>query len=186
MAVNDWLQLVTSEYALAPKYNAWLTAILQYPEDADAATDTIDNLNALDTATGIQLDMIGELLGVSRVLPFIPTYCPSPLTDDLYRLLIKGVIADRAWDGTMQGIQAITAALFPELIIEVQDNQDMTAVIMVISGTITPEVQELIEANLIIPKASGVGYTYAVTNNALFGWDSDTVYIKGYDAGYWV
>lgn len=186
MAVSEWLQLVTSEHALAPNFNAWLARLLQFQEDVDAAVNTIDLQSSVNSASGVQLDRLGAMLGASRVLPFQPVNMPATMTDDLYRLVLKGIIASKSWDGTLGGLNTIAQTLLDDFIVEFRDNQNMSVDVIIISGQINEQVKELIEHGYLFPKPAGVQYNYTVSNQPLFGWDTDTELVKGWDEGIWV
>lgn len=66
-----YLGLLTSQYRLLPQYNAWVATLIQ-PQCDLLAFYTKLGLN-LDTAQGVLLDVIGQIIGVSRTLPFTPT-----------------------------------------------------------------------------------------------------------------
>ena len=78
-------ELITSEYRLAPRFNAMVRKIVDYGCVLDTSILKIVDMFDLDVATDDQLDIIGECVGVSRDLSFEPTpvgrgeiVCPSP------------------------------------------------------------------------------------------------------------
>ena len=78
-------RLITSEYRLAPKFNAMVRKMVGYNCQLDTSILKIVEMFDLDTATADQLDIIGACVGVSRDLTFEPTpvgrgeiICPSP------------------------------------------------------------------------------------------------------------
>ena len=61
----------------------------------------------------------------------------------------------------------------------------MSYLITLISPTIDDTLVALILNGFILPKPSGVRVNYEVLDNPLFGWDSETGFIKGWDEGKW-
>ena len=80
-----YLSLLTSQYRGRPKLKAMLEALLKAGQDADVIADGIIAAFNIDTATTRQLDIIGDIVGVSRSLKFEPSaiaigdiICPTP------------------------------------------------------------------------------------------------------------
>jgi hypothetical protein len=185
--IGYYLALLTSEYQAptSPKTRAFLQAMLQKFDDASQCLVTMDLAWDLDTAVGVQLDTLGQIAGVSRVLPFQPSGGLSPILGDSdYRLLIKAQIAQNQWDGTIDSLQTIWQSLFPGGSITIFDHQDMTANILV-SGAFSSIVLDMINNGLIVPRPEGVLYNYGTSNLPIFGFNGDGVYIAGFDQGKW-
>lgn len=77
--------LITSEYRLAPRFNAMVRKMVDYNCSLDTAVLKITDMFDVDTAKGDQLDVLGACVGVSRDLSFEPTpaargriVCPTP------------------------------------------------------------------------------------------------------------
>jgi hypothetical protein len=73
---------------------ALLEARLQPFIDLAECLNTFDAAFDLETAVGFQLDVIGQYVGLSRLLTFQPAGGLSPiLDDDMYRILLKAKIS---------------------------------------------------------------------------------------------
>lgn len=68
-----YMSLLTSQYQNSPKLKAWVGALAKPFLDAANCVAGMVNAFDLNTAIGPQLDVLGQILGVSRVLPFAPT-----------------------------------------------------------------------------------------------------------------
>jgi len=67
------LGLLTSEYKSATKLYAFLAQLIQPNVDLMACLNQMDEAFSLNTPpVGVQLDLIGQVVGVSRTLPFVP------------------------------------------------------------------------------------------------------------------
>lgn len=199
---NDkYLSLITSQHKTKPLYKAYVTAFLNQLSQGtlkEGQNNPITNsgivncylqaneLFILNTAVGAQLDVIGQLVGINRKLPTASANITNPLTDDIYRMLIKAKILKNNWDGTFSGINNILHQLFPDYPWELIDNQDMTITLNSIYENITDEVKDLITLGYIIPKPSGVKINYNIQNSKAFGWDKENDFIAGWDEGAWV
>lgn len=187
MADNNkpYLELITSEYANKEKFNSYVEAFLKM------ISPTVDNLNEfdglfnLDIASGDQLDALGSLLNVSRNLPTDNPNIPSTLPDDLYRKVLKSRIYMNHWDGTRKGLEDILNIIFQDVPIDFVDNQDMSYVIRVIDPNFSQTDLALLQLGYILPKPSGVRVKYEIQDKPLFGWDTDSTFIKGWDEGNW-
>ncbi|BCQ40888.1 hypothetical protein ERHA54_34910 [Erwinia rhapontici] len=131
-------------------------------------TDVSTSLNGLltafdiDSAIGVQLDILGEWIGRSRIVsvpisgiyfsldtdglgwdqgvwqgPYDPDNGYTSLSDDTYRVILKAKIAINSWDGTNDSLPDIldTALANSGLRMQIVDNQDMT-----ISVWVFPEI----------------------------------------------
>lgn len=182
---NPYLELITSEYANKKKYNDYVEAFLKYISPTVDNLDDFNGLFNLDTAAGDQLDSIGSLLNVSRNLPTDNPNIPSTLPDDLYRKVLKSRIYMNHWDGTRKGLEEILNIIFPDVPIDFVDNQDMSYVIRVIDPNFSQTDLALLQLGYILPKPSGVRVNYEIQDKPLFGWDTNTSFIKGWDEGNW-
>lgn len=144
-----------------PKWLAFLRLILSQPVQMMEMLDSYTETFSIDTAVGRQLDMLGEMVGASRVLPFAPATAPRRLADEDYRLLIRATVAQNAWDGTNESASAIFGVIFPALGIVLEDKQDMS-INVIIRGTLTKIQAEMINAGLLIPHPAGVTMTYEI------------------------
>lgn len=269
LGISYYLGLLTSEYRLAPNLNAWLQDLLSPLNDTTNMITGMTEAFDLSYAEGVQLDVLGQIAGVSRTVGFQPTgtgtildipltqqgggyidptmvavtitgngsgasahvaginpgsrgglsgiivdtpgrdytyatvtlSAPPPgiyanqayavadigsgavLDDDTYRLLIKATIAANEWDGTEEALYPIWKSLFPGGSIIIADNQNMTCTI-VLSGTFTSIIEDLIVNGYIVPRPEGVLYTYVFGDFPIFGTDESNLFIAGVDLGH--
>jgi len=115
-------RLITSQYRGAARFNAMVTALVNYGVGLDIAVKRLNELFDIDTATTNQLDILGAIVGVSRTLDFEPSpqaaaeiICPTPtelavdnVADSLYTVYQTPAPAKLA--GTNTVIIGFTAA----------------------------------------------------------------------------
>lgn len=212
--ITYYKNLITSEYRLSPKFMAWLEGGLKAANDTNASAESIIAAFDIDNAIGMQLDILGILIGRKRTVDFQPKAGMSPVLDDSnYRLALKAKIIWNQWKGTLPEIQDAWSNLFPNGYIIIFDNQDMTMDALIV-GDFSQMEKDLIDNGYIIPKPAGVRinfiviastdgiplFSYGYDNEILggydttwfnmdrykvFGYGEETDEIAGYDTGYW-
>lgn len=184
LGTGYYLQLVTSQYRNSPNYLNWLWADLQKYEDIAQCIISFQKSFDIDYAVGVQLDIIGNNIGVPRIVPFQPSGSVSPVLDDnTYRLLLKATQAANTWNGTIDELYPIWQNLFPGGTLIIDDNQNMTATI-VIGGSFTSIIKDLIVNGYIVPRSEGVLYNYTFVMLPIFGLDENNSFIAGVDLGH--
>lgn len=186
LSLGYYLNLFTSQYKVqSKKFMLWAQKAWQPLDDLSNCLSFIGSDFDLDYAVGNQLDAIGQLVGQSRTIGFQPTSSgDSPTLDDTtYRLLLKARIAQNTWDGKISSLYVIWKTLFPGGKIIINDNQNMTATIIV-AGSFTSIIKDLIFNGYIVPRPEGVQYSYATGTLPIFGADRNDTYIAGADLGH--
>lgn len=186
MALKDrYLNLISSQHRDKPKYMATVSALLQHSEDIFSVAVYLDDEFDLDNATGVQQDILGEIVGQNRTVDFQPDRGLSPVLDNYaYLHLLKAKIAKNMWKGRIEDLREIWLTLFGKPIV-IQDNQDMTIDVVVV-GIYDQMTKNLIQKGYIVPKPQSVGINYAFADDAVFGYDMETAAIKGYDRAEWM
>lgn len=210
-----YASLVTSEHRDKPLFMAVVAALVQGLIDVAVSAEGMPADFDLDDAEGVQLDAVGEWVGLSRVLAvplsgvyfswdatallgwdsgvwkgdFDPSTGLTSLPDDEYRRLLRAKIAANQWDGTMEGAQAIWNQVFAgQQTIIVQDNQDMTMTIGFVGAPLSAVQQALLTGGYFPLKPGGVRiryYAIPVNTGPLFAWDANSPQLQGWDAGSW-
>lgn len=184
--VGDYLSLITSEYQPCTKMMAWLSANLQLYSDLAQCALAIPAAFDISLASGVQLDILGGIVGQSRVMPFQPSDDVSPILDDAtYRLLIQARAFQNHWDGSIGSLFTIWRSLFPGGILLITDNEDMT-ISLYVAGAFTSIIKDLISKGFILPRPEGVLYNFTFATLPIFGFDRDDAYIGPFDTGHFV
>lgn len=160
MAIDKYLNSVTSQHRDKKKFIAWLSSSLTIIDHAYIMTKNIDNDFDLDNALGVQLDMLGQSIGRKRMLTFQPLNDHNPVMDDeTYRLVLKAKVAMNNWDGKTESAYEIWDNTFKDIGLQIQDNQDMSMTAYV-TGYVNQIRQDLIQHAYIVPKPEGVKINY--------------------------
>lgn len=185
--VSLWLNLVTSEHNDKPKFIASLTAALQPFADQMANLQSLPTLFDLDTAVGVQLDIVGLWIGKSRLLavpitnvfftfdtvglgwdrgvwqgPFDPSTSITTLGDPLYRKLLQAQVIANHWDGSISQAYTDLSALFAPLTIKIKDNQDMS-IRYTLVGQTDNVTKALFTTGALSLRPAGVSATYVTS-----------------------
>lgn len=215
LSVDSYIGLITSYHRGRPRFVDMMRSILS---PVVAATSGIRCLPAsfdLDRAVGVQLDQVGEWVGVSRrvTTPIAGVYfsfdVPSLgfdlgfwqgpydtdvgitlLDDETYRTLLRARIASNHWDGTLQSAKDALALIFPggDTRLFIVDNGDMTMTFGVAGVIPSLVLIALLSEDYIPLKPEGVRADYVITTVnelSVFGFDVDNEYIRGFDEGAW-
>lgn len=183
-SMQYYLSLFTSQYRMSAKLNAWQTVLLTPIDDLTTCMEQFNAAYDLDVAIGNQLDVLGQLIGVSRTLPFQPSKGVSPILDDTtYRLLLRATLARNTWNGKTSSLYPIWQSLLPGATLLIQDNQNMTCNI-IYGGDLSSIETDLITHGMIVPRPEGVLYNYgASTGEPFFGFDRNDAVVAGFDTG---
>lgn len=154
-SVQDYINLLESQHYTKPKFVAWVTAHLNIIQDIVNVLNVFEGDFSLDGAVGIQLDIIGSLVGASRVVNFLLSNGSNVLDDAHYLLLIKATIAKNNWNGTITGLYQIWNTVFTPGTLQIIDHQDMT-IEAVVSGFNDQDSILMVNNGLIIPEPMGV------------------------------
>jgi hypothetical protein len=186
LPIGYYLNLLTGEYRQSAKLNALLYLLLKKFDDVSQCLVKLDTAIDLNSAVGAQLDQLGTIVQASRTVGFQPSGGVSPVLDDAtYRILIKAKIAANQWNGTIDSLYLLWRGLFPGGNIIIEDQQNMTANI-VLTGSFTSIVQDLITNGYIVPRPEGVLYNYLFGTMPFLGFDTNNSFVAGLDTGHFV
>lgn len=211
--LEEYLNLITSEYRQKPNFVATVTTLTEIPVRVQELMQSMIPLFDVDVAVGSQLDIIGVWVNISRNvnIPIENVYftwdgdaalgwdfgiwqgnqtngAVTVLPDDVYRTLIKAKIAANQWDGTTEGAYAIWSQVFTTIQILIKDNQDMTYELGFVGGTIDSLTLALILQGYIPLRPEGVllaGIFIPSDSGPMFAWDVETDFLQGWDEGSW-
>ena len=105
-----------------PRFSALARVILGQAEELISLVPSLQAAFSADAAEGVQLDLIGETMGVPRSAAADPS-------DENYRACLKAKLALWRWDGTNETVTEMLDEAFPGKGITLQDNGDMTVTV---------------------------------------------------------
>ena len=206
------LQLIENQLRESPNY---IEVIRLLAEDFDEVSDIYDyiakNINVLN-ARGVWLDLIGDIVGVSRVFekeiqPVFfgfddqpnttgfgqarfrelddKTTASSVLNDDDYRVVIIGKIARNYGDVSEVGVATSVLNMTQADNVLVYQSGPATFSVYVI-GLISDNIKSILTGTDLIPRAAGVKMNLFFSgDDNIFGF-ADQLGIKGFDVGHFI
>lgn len=206
------LQLIENQLRESPNY---IEVIRLLAEDFDEASDIYDyiakNINVMN-ARGVWLDLIGDIVGVSRVFekeiqpvffgfddqpnttgfekarfrePDDKTTASSVLNDDDYRVVIIGKIARNYGDVSEVGVATSVLNMTQADTVLVYQNGHATFSVYVI-GLISDNIKSILTGTDLLPRAAGVKVNLFFSGDAdIFGF-ADQPGMKGFGVGHFI
>jgi len=107
MNLNDYLSLFPGSTREKSRFMAVASAVLQQVVDLQAVVGEVNAAFAPASAQGVQLDALGESLGLSR----LDTTAGAAATDEVYRDFIRKKLIRWGWDGTNKTVPGIAEQL---------------------------------------------------------------------------
>jgi hypothetical protein len=202
VTLDQYIALLPPYHSHQSRFVNTLAALLQPLVEAQEVLAQLSADFDLDTAVGVQLDMVGEWLGRSRWVdgfdqgqwlgPFDPTSVIVAMPDDTYRSVLRLQAMANHWDGTLASIQNQFATVFPGVVVE--DKGDtagglMSMDVLIPGIAISTLLLSVLEQDFPI-KPGGVRVNIiesTVVTEPLFGFDIDgaALPIRGFDHGAW-
>ncbi len=177
--MSTYTDLITNYHAGKSKFVAHVDLCTRPVTDASASLQSLIAAFDIDSAVGVQLDVLGEWIGRTRIVsqpisgvyfsfdtnglgwdqgiwqgPYDPDAGYTSLSDDTYRIVLKAKIAINNWNGQNDTLPPIleTALEGSGLKMQIVDNQDMT-----ISVWVFPE-EDISQVSLELIAAIRQGY----------------------------
>lgn len=172
--MSKYTELITNYHATKPLFFDHIDLSTRPLIDVSSTMSGLITAFDIDTAVGVQLDILGLWIGRSRIVsqpisgvyfswdtdglgydqgiwqgPYDPDSGYTTLSDETYRIILKAKIAINNWDGRNDSLPPIldAATAGSGLRMQIVDNQDMTISVWVFPETDISDVSlELIAA----------------------------------------
>ena len=104
--VTEWKQELPWQFQNRENLDAIITAIGEQMTELEQVNEDLINLTDVDTATGKNLDMVGEIVGISRIDAYslLEVTRLQDMTDETYRKVLQFQILKNNSDGTYEDI----------------------------------------------------------------------------------
>lgn len=156
--LNYYVNLLIIQYAGQQKSRDTVAAQIA-PIIMDQLPVIAQDAFSLETAIGVQLDVLGKYAGVTR---YGYTFTgPITLNDDDFRLLIKIQIIQNAAGSSLDEIQNLLHMFFSDTIF-VFDLQNMFLGYLVDSSGINQNLVEVFVTGGFLPKPMAVGFAWII------------------------
>ncbi|CAI1019412.1 Protein of uncharacterised function (DUF2612) [Serratia ficaria] len=189
MMTNKYTARIPAYHCQFPKYYATVNAVTEaFSRQQDSIRGIVLAFD-LDNAIGAQLDVIGLWVGRGRRIraPTVNHYFSFDvlelgfdlgswrgrydsgdayidLDDDTYRTVLRAKIGANNWDGTVETLPAVLAAIYPDGGIEISftDNLDMSMTVTARGAVIPAITKEIIRQGYLSIKPMGIAVNYDV------------------------
>lgn len=164
-----YASLLILQYLNKPKASATIKTLVNMVI-GDLLPLAVQDAFSVDTAAGVQLDVLGKYVGVSRS-GYGTSGQPITLDDDDYRQLMKLIIIKNNSGSSLATIQSLLSANFPNQIL-VSDNQVMGLNYVLVESLGTSDLLELIVTGGYLPRPMGVEVSATIVpshDNPFFG-----------------
>ena len=185
--VAEYLDLITQQHRDKPRFMATVEAMVTPYVHMQNVIMSFLSAFDVDSAIGVQLDIIGQWVGVSRIIstPISGVYFNwdgtsqtgwdngvwksandpdsgfTNLPDSLYRLVIKAKIASNASCGEVSDIYNIlTSVVSVDSAVKIVDNQNMTMTVQLDVSELTSYEQQIIRSGVLNIQTAGVSVLY--------------------------
>lgn len=169
--IREYLDRITSEHRGKNNFDACIRAKLKATDNVWDAAVRLLNAFSVEEAVGVQLDALGEWVGVERQLEFQPADGSPPLMDDTtYRSVLKMRIAQNNWNGRNESLPGIWTNLFDSAHMAVQDNQDMSMTVLITGSYEIDDVLskiQMVKSGYVVPKPEGVRLGIEIRENLI-------------------
>lgn len=185
--VAEYLDLITQQHRDKPRFMATVEAMVTPYVHMQNVMMSFLSAFDVDYAVGVQLDIIGQWAGVSRIIttpisgvyfswdgsndegwdhgvwksPNDPDSGFTTLPDDLYRRVIRAKIFSNVSCGCVSDIYRILDQLIPTAgIVKVVDNQNMSMTLQMDVSEITAVERAILESGILKIQPAGVSIIY--------------------------
>jgi len=150
---TEYLAQITSEYANSTKFKATVDLLLDQFQQTYDGYIQMDTAFDIDTAVGVQLDVLGIIEGAGRSFT-LPTG-EVTLTDDEYRFLLKAVIARNHCKGVRESFLSVMVQLLgATFIIHLTQPYAMHLTLGLFMDVLTDVQKEIVKQ--YVPRPAGV------------------------------
>lgn len=180
--ITQYTGLVPVTNSSQPDFMAMLAVSVQPFADITAFELTINTDYDIDTAIGVQLDTLGQLIGIAR---------PGGFSDDFYRIILKVRILNNHWQCNKPSAYELANTLFTSLgfAFFIEDHADLSITLGVIGeGVPSGEIITLLTGGYLDVKPVTIriaGYAYQSGAGPIFAFDIENTNFAGFDVGSW-
>ncbi|MBI6548573.1 DUF2612 domain-containing protein [Xenorhabdus lircayensis] len=212
--MRDYLKLITPQHRTASKFVDHIDLITRSLSEIAHAALQLNDAFSLDYAVGVQLDAVGEWIGLSRYVktPIVGVYFAldiegvgldqgswkrrfdgdhgfTELDDETYRTLLRVKIEANHWDGSSEMLERIYQRILPDSKTSIffVDNQNMSMDVFLTGGVIPEVIKSVIRQGYLNIKPQSVRVNSYINSGTggLFGFDINNEYVAGFDTGGW-
>ncbi len=145
--VNQALGLLVQQFKDKPRVAAFLRALMNQIQKLETVLIELYSERALDTAVGVQLDGIGEIIGEDRL----------GRSDDAYRIGLRGRIRLNLASGTVEDIYGVLDSCLSGLYGLALEQIFPASILVTITGALPTATATEAARAISLARAAGIG-----------------------------
>ena len=184
--VNEILNNMPEQFRNKPRIEALVRAFARQMEEVEVMFAQLKELRNMETASGLQLDYCGDIVGLSRVQSAL--FCRDVdfdvIDDDRYRLFVKYKALRNSTQCTYEDMIAGCKLLFDADPIYYSENEANPASFnLYIGANMSEELLSLLSSSAMAIRASGVEPKISYFAKEFFGFSDTNRYALGFGQG---
>lgn len=161
----DWLQDLPQQFQGKTNIESLIAAFSRQLEEIQKVFDDLEEKTSIDTAVGENLDMVGDIVCLSRkdAHSYINRDGNFEMTDDLYRKILKFKILKNTSEATYYDIMDGVSLLWNLDNVKYREDKSRPATYILDLQRHPLEGESPIDERVLTIKAAGVNSLYAIT-----------------------
>lgn len=160
--IDNWLSDIPQQFLGRERIEALIGAFSRQLQEIQGVFDGLDNLTDIDRAAGRNLDMVGNIVSLTRkdATAIIRKANDYVLTDDIYRQILRYKVLKNSCECTYEDIMDAASLLFDMDMISYREPPDRPATILLSLPTVSLDEPDPAVGRVLAVKPAGVAVIY--------------------------
>lgn len=181
MVLDEWLARLPQQLQGKERITALIEAFAVELDQLRKVFAEIITSRGIDTATGAQLDGIGDIVCLTRA-EAVAKY-GIEMTDEIYRLFLKYQMLRNTNQCTLTDLYTACKLLYGAQVISYKDGEAPATFRLAIGAELSPQTIDLLNAAGAAIKPAGVAATLSYYAMDFFGFKDTNEYALGFGVG---
>lgn len=162
--IDNWLGDLPQQFHGKEKIEALIAAFARQLQEIQDAFDDLENLTDIDTATGQNLDMVGNIVSLTRkeATSIVRKASDTLLTDDIYRQALRYKMLKNSSDCCYEDIMGAVALVWDTGNIAYKEPADRPATVLLSLSAVSLDSIDPAIGKVLAIKPAGVAVIYTV------------------------
>lgn len=162
--LDGWISDLPQQFQEKDKIKVLVNAFARQMEEIDAALRQINEETDISTATGVNLDRIGDIVAMSRKdAAYVLRSARKQMTDDVYRAALRYKAIRNNTNCTYSEIMDAMSLLWDTDIVTYKEDPERPATICMILPTVNVDAIDPSVGRILSIKPSGVAMIYFIS-----------------------
>lgn len=161
---REWFRDIPQQFLSKRNIEVFIKAFSRQMEEIERVLDDVNRLTTIDTATGVNLDYVGNILSITRkeAQVILRKLEQDQLCDDLYRAVLRYQALRNTCECTYEDIISAIKLLWDTDDISYVEPPDRPATIYIKMPMFDIDVEDPAAARILALKSAGVNLLYEV------------------------